>query len=86
MSLPQQLSEFVAARYERLIARCREAGVPFHDDAGVAEHVQRVLLASDFAFTSFERDPELLSSACLAVMADPRHADARAAHVVFDHR
>jgi glutamate-ammonia-ligase adenylyltransferase len=77
MSLPQAISELVATRYARLIARCREAGVPFHDDAGVAEHVQRVLLASDFAFTSIERDPELLAAACLAVMADPRHADAR---------
>jgi glutamate-ammonia-ligase adenylyltransferase len=78
MSLPQSLSEFITARYARVLARCREAGVPFHDDAGVAEHVQRVLLASDFAFASIERDPELLSAEGLAVMSDPRHADARA--------
>ncbi|HEX4479648.1 MAG TPA: bifunctional [glutamate--ammonia ligase]-adenylyl-L-tyrosine phosphorylase/[glutamate--ammonia-ligase] adenylyltransferase [Rudaea sp.] len=77
MSLPQSLSEFVAARYARVLSRCREAGVPFHDDAGVAEHVQRVLLASDFAFASIERDPELLAAEGLAVMSDPRHADAR---------
>jgi glutamate-ammonia-ligase adenylyltransferase len=77
MSMPQPLSELIAARYARVIARCREAGVPFHDDAGVAEHVQRVLLASDFAFASIERDPELLAANGLAVMSDPRHADAR---------
>ena len=77
MALPQSLSEFVAARYARVLARCREGAVPFHDDAGVAEHVQRVLLASDFAFTSIERDPELLAADALAVMSDPRHADAR---------
>ncbi len=77
MSLPQTIRELIATRYARVIARCREAGVPFHDDAGVAEHVQRVLLASDFAFTSIERDPELLAASGLAVMADPRHADAR---------
>ncbi len=77
MPLPQSLSEFVAARYARVLARCREAGVPFHDDAGVAEHVQRLLLASDFAFASIERDPELLAAEGLAVMSDPRQADAR---------
>ena len=72
------ISEFVEARYARLIARCREAGVGLHDDAGVAEHVQRVLLASDFAFDSFVREPELLGAEVLALMADPRNADARA--------
>ena len=36
-----------------------------------------MLLASDFAFASIERDPELLAADSLAVMSDPRHADAR---------
>ena len=71
------LSEFVETRYARLIARCREVGVPLHDDAGVAEHVQRVLLASDYAYDSFLREPELLGADVLALMADPRNADAR---------
>ena len=71
------LSEFVETRYARLIARCREVGVPLHDDAGVAEHVQRVLLASDYAYDSFVREPELLGAETLALMADPRNADAR---------
>src|SRR4029079_1667711 len=76
MSAPT-LSEFVETRYARLIARCREVGVPLHDDAGVAEHVQRVLLASDYAYDSFAREPELLGAEALALMADPRNADAR---------
>ncbi|HEX6833525.1 MAG TPA: bifunctional [glutamate--ammonia ligase]-adenylyl-L-tyrosine phosphorylase/[glutamate--ammonia-ligase] adenylyltransferase, partial [Rudaea sp.] len=71
------LSEFTETRYARLIARCREVGVALYDDAGVAEHVQRVLLASDFAYESFVRDPELLGARGLALMSDPRHADAR---------
>jgi glutamate-ammonia-ligase adenylyltransferase len=71
-------SEFVESRYARLIARCREAGVALHDDAGVAEHVQRVLLASDFAFDSFAREPELLGAEAMTLMADPRNADTRA--------
>jgi len=69
--------EFVETRYARLIARCREASVLFHDDAGVAEHVQRVLLASDYAYDSFVREPELLRADVVALMADPRNADAR---------
>ncbi len=71
------LSDFVDARYARLLARCREAGVAFHDDAGVAEHVQRVLLASDFAYDALLREPALLAPAALAQMADPRHAEVR---------
>ncbi len=71
------MSEFAEVRYARLIARCREAGVPFYDDAGVAEHVQRVLVASDFAYESFLREPELLGPGLIALMSDPRHADAR---------
>jgi glutamate-ammonia-ligase adenylyltransferase len=51
--------------------------VVLHDDAGVAEHVQRVLLGSDFAFDAFSRDPHLLDAQGLARLADPRHADAR---------
>lgn len=77
MPLSQILSEFVDYRYSQVIARCREADVPYHDDAGVADHVQRVLLASDFAHASFLRDPELLGADALATMSDPRHADAR---------
>ncbi|HMM56111.1 MAG TPA: bifunctional [glutamate--ammonia ligase]-adenylyl-L-tyrosine phosphorylase/[glutamate--ammonia-ligase] adenylyltransferase [Rudaea sp.] len=77
MSARANLDDFVQARYAQVLARCRAAGVVLHDDAGVAEHVQRVLLASDFAFDACVRDPHLLDAAGLARMADPRHADTR---------
>ena len=77
MSARADLDDFVQARYAQVLARCRAAGVVLHDDAGVAGHVQRVLLASDFAFDAFSRDPRLLDAEALARMADPRHADAR---------
>jgi len=57
-------------------------GVAMHDDAGVAEHLQRVLLASDFAFDVLQREPELLGAGGLALMANPHHADAR--RIVLD--
>jgi glutamate-ammonia-ligase adenylyltransferase len=75
--VPVSISEFIDDRYARLIARCREAGVAFHDDAGVAEHLRRVLIASDFAYDSFLREPQLLGAPMLALMADPSNADAR---------
>ena len=68
---------FLESRYAHLLARCREAGVPFYDDAGVAEQLQRVLLASDFAYDCFSRDPGLLAPDALMLMSDPRPADAR---------
>jgi len=77
MPLSAELSEFIAARYAQLIARCREANVALYDDAGVAEHLQRVLLASDFAFESFRREPALLGPELVALMSDPLPADAR---------
>ena len=77
MSARAEHDDFVQARYTQVLARCRAAGVVLHDDAGVAEHVQRVLLASDFAFDACVRDPQLLGAEALVRMADPRHADAR---------
>jgi glutamate-ammonia-ligase adenylyltransferase len=71
-------ADFLESRYAHLLARCREAGVPFYDDAGVAEQLQRVLLASDFAFDCFSRAPALLAPDALMLMSDPRQADARA--------
>jgi hypothetical protein len=55
MTAPSTIAEFSFARYALLVERCREAGVALYDDAGVAEHLQRVLVASDFAFESFRR-------------------------------
>ncbi|MBR0345138.1 MAG: glutamine-synthetase adenylyltransferase, partial [Rudaea sp.] len=77
MTAAFDLASFVAQRYSGLLARCREAGVVLHDDAGVDERVRRVLLASDFAAESFQREPELLSANGLMLMANPHHADTR---------
>ncbi len=79
---PPPLTAFVSERFSRVEAACRAASVPFHDDAGVDDRLRRVLLASDFAYRSFLRDPMLLGPDALRLMADPRHADARAG--VFD--
>lgn len=78
ISWPRATVAFLNERLARLEAACREAGVPFHDDAGVDDHLQRVLLASDFANESFLADPQLLGADFLQLMTDPRHADARA--------
>ncbi|MBZ0223462.1 MAG: bifunctional [glutamate--ammonia ligase]-adenylyl-L-tyrosine phosphorylase/[glutamate--ammonia-ligase] adenylyltransferase [Dokdonella sp.] len=75
---PRPLVAFVTERLSRLEAACRAAAVPFHDDAGVDERLQRVLLASEFAWHSLLRDPMLLGPDGLRLMSDPRHADARA--------
>lgn len=84
-SLPRATVMLLNERLSRLEAACREAGVPFHDDAGVDEHLQRVLLASDFAYASFLRDPGLLGADFLQLMSDPRHADARAGVLADAH-
>ena len=77
-ALPSALRDLVESRFGQLLERCRAAGVPFYDDAGVSGHVRRVLAISDFAFDSFHRDPQLLAPQALALMSDPRPADARA--------
>ncbi len=75
---PRATAAFLDERLSRIERACREAGVPFHDDAGVDDHLLRVLLASDFACESFLRDPRLLGPDFLQLVTDPRHADARA--------
>jgi glutamate-ammonia-ligase adenylyltransferase len=76
--LPRAIAAFLDERLARLELACRDASVPFYDDAGVDDHLQRALLASDFAYESFLRDPALLGPELLRLMSDPRHADARA--------
>src|SRR5215469_23901 len=76
--LPRALAAFLDERLARLESACRDASVPFYDDAGVDDYLERVLLASDFAYESFLRDPALLGPDLLRLMSDPRHADARA--------
>ena len=63
MSAPESpaLRALVDDRYAELAARCRAAGVPLHDDAGVAERIRRTLAASDFAFETWRSQPQLLA-------------------------
>jgi glutamate-ammonia-ligase adenylyltransferase len=66
-------------RYAELVERCRAAGVRVHDDAGVAERLRKLLLASDFAYETLRRDPVLLGASGLERLRDPAPASARAA-------
>jgi glutamate-ammonia-ligase adenylyltransferase len=75
--LPRPIVSLLDSRSLRLEAASRAAGIPFHDDAGVDSHLDRVLLASDYAFESFLQAPELLGPELVRLMNDPRHADAR---------
>jgi glutamate-ammonia-ligase adenylyltransferase len=76
-SWPRAVASLLDSRLSRLETASRAAGVPFYDDAGVTSHLDRVLLASDFAFESFLNDPALLGPELVRLMNDPRHADAR---------
>lgn len=71
------LSALIDDRYADLTARCRAAGVPLHDDAGVAERIRRTLLASDFAFDVWARQPQLLAPAGLERLRSGSDASAR---------
>ena len=48
-ALPRELANTLEQRVERVQRACLDAGVKFHDDAGVDERLRKVLLASDFA-------------------------------------
>ena len=52
-----ELRALIDDRYGELVSRCHAAGVPLHDDAGVAERIRRTLLASDFAFEVWSASP-----------------------------
>ena len=71
------LRALIDDRYSDLGARCRAAGVPLHDDAGVAERIRRTLLASDFAFDVWCRQPQLLAPHGLERLRSGRDAGAR---------
>ncbi len=73
------LTALADARYADLGERCRGAGIRLHDDAGVAERLRRLLLASDFAFETLRREPQLLDARGLERLRDPAPASARAA-------
>ncbi|HUW52823.1 MAG TPA: bifunctional [glutamate--ammonia ligase]-adenylyl-L-tyrosine phosphorylase/[glutamate--ammonia-ligase] adenylyltransferase [Rhodanobacter sp.] len=71
------LRALIDDRYSELAARCRAAGVPLHDDAGVAERIRRTLLASDFAFDVWCRQPQLLAPQGLERLRSGTDAGAR---------
>ena len=71
------LRALIDDRYADLAARCRAAGVPLHDDAGVAERIRCTLLASDFAFDVWRRQPQLLSPHGLERLRSGSDASAR---------
>src|SRR3546814_3462888 len=71
------LRALIDDRYAELTARCRAAGVPLHDDAGVAERIRRTLLASDFAFEVWCRQPQSLAPAGLDRLRSSSDASAR---------
>ncbi|WP_158882825.1 bifunctional [glutamate--ammonia ligase]-adenylyl-L-tyrosine phosphorylase/[glutamate--ammonia-ligase] adenylyltransferase [Rhodanobacter sp. L36] len=79
MAAPESaaLRALIDDRYADLAARCRAAGVPLHDDAGVAERIRRTLLASDFAFDVWSRQPQLLSPQGLERLRSGSDASAR---------
>ncbi|HEX7339994.1 MAG TPA: bifunctional [glutamate--ammonia ligase]-adenylyl-L-tyrosine phosphorylase/[glutamate--ammonia-ligase] adenylyltransferase [Rhodanobacteraceae bacterium] len=82
-ALPDELEALVGARYDELVAGCRAAGVVMRDDAGVAERVQRTLVASDFAFDVFKRQPRLLGAVGLERLNTHADAAARIAALVL---
>ena len=71
------LRALIDDRYAQLVARCRAAGVPLHDDAGVAERIRRTLLASDFAFETWRNQPQLLAPLGLERLRASADASAR---------
>src|SRR5690348_8614529 len=81
---PSALTALADARYAELVERCRAAGVRVHDDAGVAERLRKLLLASDFAYEALRRDPALLGVAGLERLRDPSPASARASALSND--
>src|SRR5690348_12574067 len=78
------LTALADARYDELVERCRATGVRVHDDAGVAERIRKLLLASDFAYEVLHRDPGLLGASGLERLRDPAPASARAGPLAHD--
>jgi len=71
------LRALIDDRYADLMARCRAAGIPVHDDAGVGECIRRTLMASDFAFDVWSRQLELLSPQGLDLLRSSHDASHR---------
>ena len=84
-ALPRELANTLEQRVERVQRACLDAGVKFHDDAGVDERLRKVLLASDFASAILLSDIQLLGDGLIALANDPRPASARASELDGDH-
>ncbi|TCV96022.1 glutamate-ammonia-ligase adenylyltransferase [Luteibacter rhizovicinus] len=74
-----ELRALIDSRYADVMAACRAARVPLHDDAGVAERIRRTLLASDFAFDVLRRQPKLLAPDGLERLRSAADAGTRSA-------
>ncbi|WP_407069798.1 bifunctional [glutamate--ammonia ligase]-adenylyl-L-tyrosine phosphorylase/[glutamate--ammonia-ligase] adenylyltransferase [Luteibacter sahnii] len=74
-----ELRALIDQRYADVMAACRAAKIPLYDDAGVAERIRRTLMASDFAFDIFRRQPDLLAPAGLERLRASADAAARGA-------
>lgn len=86
MTIPQparresaELRALIDQRYADVMAACRAAKIPLYDDAGVAERIRRTLMASDFAFDVFRRQPDLLAPAGLERLRASADAGSRGA-------
>ena len=84
-ALPRELTITLEQRIERLQRACLDAGVKFHDDAGVDERLRKVILASDFALAILLSDIQLLGDGLIALVNDPRAASARGSELDGDH-
>ncbi len=77
------LQGLLATRYDELVARCHTAGVAYYDDAGVAERIQRLLLASDHAFAGLCAQPQLLAPEGLEWLLAPADVGPRASSILL---
>ena len=71
------LRALIDDRYSDLLVRCGDAGVPVQHLDAFAERIRRTLMASDFAFDVWARQPELLSPSGLQRLHSASPADAR---------
>ncbi|HEN47370.1 MAG TPA: glutamine-synthetase adenylyltransferase, partial [Mizugakiibacter sp.] len=77
------LQGLLATRYDELVTRCRMAGVAYYDDAGVAERIQRLLLASDHAFAGLCAQPRLLAPEGLEWLLASADVGSRASSILL---
>src|SRR5699024_7957015 len=82
--IADECKSLVAARYAELAEKCRNADVRMPDDADTSERIRRALLASDFAFEVWQRQPELLGRDGLERLASGSDAASREHLLVLD--